>query len=117
MNPGPKKSKRIGVLIRTGNNGLVSEIEVEDKFILNSERCQVPTMLGVPLAVSINGRGKETCNRASRLMIDRVSGFAPFEWSIGSKDSYDIIAFRTDGKDFTLAAYKQLADYITYILD
>jgi len=74
-------------------------------------------MLGIPVWVAKEQKGKETCNAVTRLLIDRKSGFAPLEWSIGSNDAYDVVVGRNDGKDFLCEEYFDLDKYIRFLLE
>ena len=61
--------------------------------------CEVPNLLGVPIAVYVLREKMENYgNQAIRLMIQRESGFAPWQYDSGSVGN--AIVARFDKKDF-----------------
>ena len=74
-------------------------------------------MLGIPLYIAVDKKGLKTCNRASRVVIERESGFAPIQWSAGIKDSNDVVVWRKDGKDFSVEDYLQIEGYIMHLFE
>ena len=98
----------MGVLVCTGNNGLVKETPIKASHLMSNEPCKVPRLLGIPLWVAIEQRGQKTNSKVTRLMIERDNGFAPLEWSMGGKDANDVVLGRADGKDFTVKEYLEL---------
>ena len=48
--------------------------------------CDAPGLMGFPLWVASIGKGLNAkANRATYLMVDRYSGFAPLDWLNGEK--------------------------------
>ena len=105
------------VRIYSGNEPECEQVALQSPPQYEFYPLQVPQLLGFPLGVKIEKRGKHTNNYVSYLMIDRKSGFAPLEWISGGKDANDMIVGRTDGQDFLVEDYIKLHDYIMHLLD
>ncbi|CAG9462511.1 unnamed protein product [Pedinophyceae sp. YPF-701] len=85
-------------------------------------RCPVPHMLGVPLYIK-RGLGQLSKQvfqeQVVYMMVDPVSGFAPPDWQGGPAMGFvgKCMLARADGADMSNKVYRELFDYIWYLMD
>lgn len=110
------------IKVHRGNNGKAEEIYIDSThdFFKYSIDCEIPKILNVPISVlrqfnfNDKNKGPHSNNSVTKLMITKLNGLAPFEWSMEIGDAY---VGRKDKMDFSLEDFNRILSYIDFLLE